>query len=53
MERRNFYSVQEKELDLKSQLEEALSFRSPELKYPTDKAVEKAVDVITGTARNA
>jgi len=53
MERRNFYSVQEKELDLKSQLEEALSFRSPELKYPTDRAVEKAVDVITGTARNA
>ncbi|MGD0329126.1 MAG: glycosyltransferase family protein [Nitrososphaeria archaeon] len=53
MERRNFYSVRERELDFKAQLEEALSFRSPKLKYPTDRAVEKAVDVITGTARSA
>ncbi len=53
MERRSFYSVQEKELDLKRQLEEALSFRAPELKYPTERAVERAVDVITETARSA
>jgi len=53
MERKRFYSVQEKELDFKPQLEEALSFHSPDLKYPTEKAVENAVDVITQTVRIA
>jgi UDP:flavonoid glycosyltransferase YjiC (YdhE family) len=53
MERRRFYSVQERELDFKPQLEEALSFRSPDLKYPTEEAVANAVDVITQTARIA
>jgi hypothetical protein len=53
MERRRFYSVQEKDVDFREQLDEALSFRTPELKYPTTKAVEKAVDVITQTARLA
>jgi predicted glycosyltransferase len=53
MDRRSFYSVKEKDLDFKSQLEDALPFRSPELKYPTEKAVENAIDVITGTARTA
>ena len=53
MESKRFFSVQEKELDFKPQLEEALSFPSPELKFPTEKAVENAVDVITQTARIA
>jgi hypothetical protein len=53
MERKKFYSVQEKELDFKPQLEEALTFRSPELKYPTERAADNALDVITQTARSA
>lgn len=53
MQRKTFYSVPERELDLPRQLETALAFKAPELRYPTDRAVEKAVDVITQTARCA
>ncbi len=51
MQRRTFYSVPESELDLPRQLKEALAFDVPALKYPTGRAVQKAVDLITQTAR--
>lgn len=50
-ERRTFYSVHESELDLPRQLDEALTFHAPVLRYQPEKAVEKAVDLITQTAR--
>ena len=52
MRRRTFYSVPERELDLPRQLEEALAFHPPTLKYPTERgAVQNAVGLITQTAR--
>lgn len=51
MERRTFYCISERELDLPNQLEKALAFHPPALKYPSEKAVQKAVDVITQTAK--
>jgi len=53
MKNRSFYCVEEKDLDLQRQLEEAMSYRVPELKYSTERAVERAFDVITETARPA
>ncbi len=51
MGRKTFYSVPERELDLPSQLEEALGFKAPALICRSDHAVEKAVDVMTQTGR--
>jgi hypothetical protein len=51
MKRGTFYSVQERELDLPRQLEAALSFKAPTLRYPSERAAEKAIEVITGTGR--
>lgn len=53
MERKTFYSVQEKELDLPRQLEAALAFKAPALKYSPERAAEKALEVITQTGRFA
>jgi hypothetical protein len=53
MRRRTFYSVPERELDFPRQLEEALSFEPPVLRYTTEKAVERAMDLITQTAKLA
>ncbi len=53
MRRKTFYSVPERKLDLPRQLEAALALKAPEFKYSTDRAAEKAVDVITQTARPA
>lgn len=51
MERKSFYCVSEQEMSLPNQLGDALSFHAPILKYPPEKSVEKAVDLITQTAK--
>jgi UDP-N-acetylglucosamine transferase subunit ALG13 len=51
MEKRTFYSVAEKELDLSSQLEAALAFKAPALKSSPERSVEKVLNVITQTGR--
>ncbi len=51
MERGTFYCVSERELDLPNQLEKALAFLPPRMKYPSEKAIQKAVDIITQTTK--
>lgn len=51
MRRRTFYCVKERELDLPQQLEEALSFKAPAMKYSTERAAQMAVDIITQTTK--
>jgi len=53
MERKTFYSVPERDLDLPSQLEAALAFKAPTLRQPSERAVRKALDVITQTGKCA
>ncbi len=50
MRRKTFYSVPERELDLPHQLEAALALKAPEVEYPTDRAAENALEVMTQTA---
>ncbi|HVP24276.1 MAG TPA: glycosyltransferase family protein [Conexivisphaerales archaeon] len=52
MQRQTFYSVSERDLDFQRQLDDALSFKAPPLMHSTEKAVAKAVDVITQTGRS-
>lgn len=49
--KKTFYCVKELEMDLPNQLHDALSFHPPSLKYPPEKSVEKAVDLITQTSK--
>jgi UDP-N-acetylglucosamine transferase subunit ALG13 len=51
MKRKTYYCVSEKKLRLQSQLDDALSYRPPRLRHSSEKAVKKAVDIITQTAR--
>jgi hypothetical protein len=51
MEKKTFYSVEEKELDLPCQLESALAFQAPTLKSSPERSVENVLDVITQTGR--
>jgi uncharacterized protein (TIGR00661 family) len=53
MKRKTYYCVSEKKLRLQSQLEDALSYRVPELKHSPEEAVKRAVDIITQTARRS
>ena len=52
-ERKTFYVVQEKELDLQYQLGDALAFEAPALRCVPEHTVERALDIITQTGRCA
>ena len=45
-----YFCVRQRELDIPNQLDEVLSRSPPRPQYPTERAVENAVGVITGTA---
>jgi UDP:flavonoid glycosyltransferase YjiC (YdhE family) len=51
MDRGTFYCVSEKELDLPNQLEKALAFHPPRMKYSSERAIQNAMDVIMQTAK--
>jgi UDP:flavonoid glycosyltransferase YjiC (YdhE family) len=52
-ERKTFYAVQEKELDLQHQLGDALAFEAPAPRCVPERTVEKALDIITQTGKCA
>ncbi len=51
MGRGDFYCVNESELDIPSQLDAVLSRNPPTLQHSTERAVENAIGVMTGTAK--
>ncbi len=51
MQRKTFYCVSEKELDIPNQLDKALAFYPPAPKYSSEKAAEMAFDIITQTVK--
>lgn len=49
MERKTFYCVEEKDLDLPAQIESALAFETPSARCTPERSVDNVLDVITQT----
>ena len=49
MQRKTFYCVEEKDLDLPTQIESALAFKAPPVRSSPDRSVDNVLDVITQT----